>query len=139
MALMESTDHLFCEAVEELERINRDLSKWCAWLDREYRSVGPQALETHDDEDAVAIIETYKDLLSVADEKNVSEYFRSSAIELIRARPRADNLFSRPVVMLVYWLATNHSIETAVRWPLPKFRDDLELIAADLGISLNLP
>jgi len=137
MALMETTDHLFCEAVEELERINKDLSAWCAWLDKAYRSVGASALDTLDDEDATTIIETYMDLLATADENSVSNYFQKSAIEYVRNRPRVDDLFSRPVVILVYWLVSNHPIEANARWPLPKFRNDLEMIAADLGASFN--
>jgi putative GTP pyrophosphokinase len=137
MALMETTDHLFCEAVEELDRVNKDMAEWCAWLDNAYRSVGAPALETHDDEDATLIIETYSDLLGAADDKDVEAYFRASVVGNIKSRPRVDDLFSRPVVMLVYWLLSHHLIQTASRWPLPKFRNDLELIAADLGISLD--
>ncbi|MGQ0728979.1 GTP pyrophosphokinase [Acidovorax sp.] len=137
MALMETTDHLFCEAVEELERINKDLSSWCNWLDKSYRSVGASALESQDDEDATTIIETFFDLLKFADTNAVSNFFHNSAIECVKSRPRVDDLFSRPVVILVYWLVLNHPTETKARWPLPKFRDDLEMVAADLGVSFN--
>ena len=137
MALMETTDHLFCEAVEELDRINKDMAGWCAWLESAYRSVGAPALDSHDDDDATTIIETFMDLLTAADEKEVRDYFQNSVVENIKKRPRVDDLFSRPVVMLVYWLLSRHSVQTASRWPLPKFRDDLEMIAADLGIALS--
>lgn len=137
MALMETTDHLFCEAVEELDRINKDLAAWCAWLDKAYASVGFSALETNDDEDATLILETYKDLLAVADEGVVISYFQKTAITYIQNRPRVDDLFSRPIVILVYWLVSQHPIETDAHWPLPKFKDDLEMIAADLGIAFN--
>jgi putative GTP pyrophosphokinase len=137
MALMETTDQLFCEAVEELERINKDLSAWCFWLDMAYRKVGPSALDSEDDEDAKTIVETFTDLLATADENAVGSCFESGAIECVRNRPRVDDLFSRPVVILVYWLVSKHPVETNARWPLPKFRDDLELIAADLGASFN--
>jgi hypothetical protein len=138
MALMETTDHLFCEAVEELNRINKDMAGWCAWLDSAYRSVGaPPSLESHDDEDAIRIIETFMHLLKAADEKEVRGCFQSFIDEHIKKRPRLDDLFSRPVVMLVYWLLSRHSVQTSSRWPLPKFRDDLEMIAADLGIALS--
>lgn len=137
MALMETTDHLFCEAVEELDRINKDLAAWCAWLDKAYRNVGASALDTHDDEDATTIVETFADLLAAADENAVSSYFQKAAIEYVKNRPRVDDLFSRPVVILVYWLVSKHPVETNARWPIPKFRDDLEMIAADLGASFN--
>jgi putative GTP pyrophosphokinase len=137
MALMETTDHLFCEAVEELGRINKDIAAWCAWLDKAYRTVGTCAIETHDDDDAVNILETYMDLLKAADEQVVSNYFQHSVIETIRMRPKIDDLFSRPIVMLVYWLVSHHGDEALRRWPLPKFKNDLELIAADLGISFD--
>jgi len=41
------------------------------------------------------------------------------------------------VVILVYWLIHKHPIETAAAWPLPKFRPDLEAVAADLGVALS--
>lgn len=137
MALMETTDHLFCEAVEELDRINKDLAAWGAWLDKIYRNVGSSALDTHDDEEATTIVETFADLLATADENAVRNYFQNGAIEYVKNRPRVDDLFSRPVVILVYWLVSKHPVETNARWPIPKFRDDLEMIAADLGASFS--
>lgn len=137
MALMESTDHLFCEAVEELERINKDTAKWCQWLDAAYQLIGQPCLASHDDEDAVLLIETYKDLLATADTASIDLMIANGVRQGVLTRVGKDDLFGRPVVLLVYWLMQNHPITTASRWPLPKFRDELETVAADLGQSMD--
>lgn len=137
MALMETTDHLFCEAVEQLERINKDLAKWCSWLDIAYSAIGAPSLLSLDDDDATRIIETYFSILLLADTADVMKYFSEFAAASVKARAGSDDLFSRPVVILVYWLIHKHPIETAADWPLPKFRSDLEAVAADLGVALS--
>jgi ppGpp synthetase/RelA/SpoT-type nucleotidyltranferase len=137
MALMETTDHLFCEAVEELERINKDLVRWCDWLDHAYQAVGAPALNSHDDADASRIIETFHDLLLTADTAQVLECFNKFAVSSVKSRSGTDDLFGRPVVILVYWLVKTHPMVMAASWPLPKFRGELEAIAADLGISFS--
>lgn len=137
MALMETTDHLFCEAVEELERINKTTAQWCEWLDDAYLSVGAPSLLSHDDEDAIRIIETYNRFLAVADTTVVLDYFSRFAAVSVKGRAGNDDLFGRPVVMLVYWLLQTHLNETVADWPLPKFRSDLEAVAVDLGVALH--
>jgi ppGpp synthetase/RelA/SpoT-type nucleotidyltranferase len=137
MALMETADHLFCEAVEELNRINKNTAQWCAWLDTAYATIGTPSLSSHDDGDAILIIETYNALLQAADTTVVLDYFSKYAADSIKTKIGHDDLFGRPVVMLVYWLIHTHLTQTVALWPLPKFRHDLEMVAVDLGVSLH--
>ena len=137
MALMETTDNLFCEAVEELNRVNKGLTQWCSWLDNAYMTVGPASLQSLDDEDSISIIETYRNILATADTNEVAKYFSEFAVSFVKSRAGFDDLFSKPVILLVYWLIKMHSIETVTKWPLPKFRDNMEAVAVDLGISIS--
>jgi hypothetical protein len=137
MALMETADGLFCEAVEELSRVNKDLAQWCEWLDKSYSLVGSPSLLSMDDDDALLIIQTYLEILLRADTAQVIICFNQFAISSVKSRRGRDDLFSRPVVLLVYWLLKTHFDQTVDKWPLPKFRHDLESVASDLGIALS--
>jgi ppGpp synthetase/RelA/SpoT-type nucleotidyltranferase len=137
MALMETTDNLFCDAVEELDRINKNTAQWCSWLDSAYLVIGNPSLLSHDDEDCILIIETYSDILATADTNEVISSFANLGAAAVKSRAGRDDLFGRPIVVLVYWLLKNHEIQTVALWPLPKFRSELEMVAADLGISLT--
>ena len=61
----------------------------------------------------------------------------SARMSKIVSRANPENLFGKPVVLLVYWLVKHHNDEVSRSWPIAAFRPDLQHIQADLGISGN--
>lgn len=135
MALMETTDELFCQAVEELSRVNKDVAQWCTWMDSCFKGFALPYWDSQDDEETVTILETFQDILITADHDDVRQLFDRVGLKRARDVPVGHLLFKRPVVMVLYWLIQNHLDETKRRWPLPKFVNDVELVAADLGMA----
>lgn len=135
MALMETTDELFCQAVEELSRVNKDVAQWCTWMDSCFKGFALPYWDSQDDEETVTILETFQDILITADHDHVRQLFDRVGLKRARDVPVGHLLFKRPIVMVLYWLIQNHLDETKRRWPLPKFVNDVELVAADLGMA----
>ena len=134
MALMETTDEMFVAAVQELERVNQDISEWCSLLDEAVGPLLPSFISTSEDEDALELLHTYKFLLDAADTNEVQTLlplFRTR----IQQRAIQSNLFSKPVVLMVYWLARNQPLQLDAIWPNQNLASDRDLVKADLGIS----
>ena len=134
MALMETTDEIFCRAVDELDEVNRSRRQWAHDLDERYREALVEFNPTLDDEDATDLLDTYKHLTIEAKLVDVVTLPSARMLKLV-GRATAENLFGKPVVLLVYWLVKNHNDDVSRDWPISRFRADLELIQADLGIS----
>jgi putative GTP pyrophosphokinase len=134
MALMETTDEIFCRAVAELDEVNRSRRQWAHDLDERYREARAEFEPTLDDEDAIDLLDTFK-YLAIAAKRSEVITIPSARMSKIVGRATAENLFGKPVVLLIYWLVTNHNDEVSRDWPISRFRPDLELIQADLGNS----
>lgn len=134
MALMETTDEIFCRAVAELDDVNRSRRQWAQDLDNRYREARTEFVPTIDDEFSTDLLDTFKHLTVEAKLSDVITVPRVRVSKIV-ARATAENLFGKPLVFLVYWLVKNHNDEVSRTWPIASFRADLELIQADLGIS----
>lgn len=135
MALMETTDKMFCEAVRELELVNQERGQWCALADEEIGPLMPCFIKTAEDPDALDILDTFKDLLDVANRDEVKLMKSRPLVAKIQQRAGDGGLFAKPVVLLVYWLVKEHGIELDAHWPLPALRSDIDRIKSDLGIG----
>lgn len=135
MALMETTDQMFCEAVRELELVNQEREQWCALVDEEIGPLIPHFTRTDHDADALEILDTFKDVLDAANRDEVKSMKSAPLVAKIQQRATAGGLFSKPVVLLVYWLAREHGLVLDSHWPLPAFRSDIARIKSDLGIG----
>lgn len=135
MALMETTDGMFVEAVGELEAVNKSRKQWCAALDA---SVGPLILgytPTAQDHDALEILEEYRDLLEGASVEAVKAKLIPPIIAKIQTNQTQGNLYSKPIVLLVYWLLESYAYQVSARWPVPGLLSGFDQVRAHLGIS----
>ena len=135
MALMETTDGMFVEAVRKLEAINKSQKQWCEALDD---FVGPlinQYTPTAKDNDALELLEEYRDLLESASIDAVKAGLNSQVVDKIKVNQLAGNLYSKPVVLIVYWLLQNHAYEVGARWPVPNLLSGFNQVRGHLGIS----
>ncbi|TGV05429.1 hypothetical protein E4695_16330 [Alcaligenaceae bacterium 429] len=138
MALMESTDEIFLEISKELESIRSAQTCWFSAASLAYRDISGSA-STDPTELYRLISETYRDVLREVSQSALGELIKDSRRrQLIRDRASDSELFSDPTCVLVYWLLRNSPRRTVREWPRADLQTDLEQIAADLGMSLNV-
>lgn len=134
MALMESTDDMFCEALDDLMHVNTEREEWMEFLPGVYERATAKESVKCDDEDTLELLDTYRDLLHTANRREITEIFSDPLVaRKVRARSKDGNLFSRPMCALVYWLATRHHTELIARWPFGSLEQDMHNVLADLG------
>jgi hypothetical protein len=135
MALMESTDDMFVQAVRELDAVNKSREEWCAMLDA---AVGPLILgytPTAQDHDALEILEEFRDLLPIANVDAVKALLTTPVIAKIKEHQAQGNLYAKPIVLLVYWLLAEHPYLVGARWPVPALISGFDKVRTHMGIS----
>lgn len=135
MALMETTDGMFVEAVKELEAVNKSREQWCTVLDAAVGPLIPGYTPTAEDQDAVAILEEYRDILASASVEAVKARLDQLVTAKIQTNQTLGNLYAKPIVLLVYWLLEAHAYDVGARWPVPGLRSGFDQVRAHLGIS----
>lgn len=134
MALMETTDLMFCEAAKEIEQISIHRRDWANYLRNQYLDITTrQAIE--DDAICIQLLDVFLHLLNGVKMSDVGEAVGSSSLKS-RIIDRASNaLFSSPACILCYWLVEKHDTEVLRIWPNEALRSDFELVRADLGYA----
>lgn len=136
MALMETTDEMFVNAVHELDQVNREIEHWCDFLDQTVKPILTTITPTWNDSEARDILNTYKDLLKEASLDSVKAELTPFVIKKIQERAASTGgLFAKPVVLAVYWLVKAHPYEVSQVWPVPGLRNGLDQVKADLGVA----
>lgn len=136
MALMETTDEMFCSALEELKQVNTDRETWLQFLTDEFGKLPIQNRGNADEPITHEFLDTYRELLQLANRRRIIDEAMSQPIrERIVRRSANGGLFSKPICLLVYWLLRKHPRQTIDNWPLAQYRQDFETAMADLGIA----
>jgi putative GTP pyrophosphokinase len=134
MALMETTDLMFCEAAKELDQVSVDRTKWIDFLTTEYRGIiNTQA--SGDDLVCAQIVDFYLHLLDGVPMTAVAAEVEPIPVRAKIVNRAAGGLFASPACVLCYWLVSNHYIELQRTWPNEALRQDLVLVCADLGFA----
>lgn len=136
MALMETTDDMFCSAVDELESVNRARESWCDFLDAIVGPLFPSFCPSKDDEETLELLEVFRDIIATASFEAVRAELTAGVSQAIRERASAGGLFAKPAVLLVYWLVRNHGYAVRRTWTLPGLTGGLTQVGADLGVSM---
>lgn len=135
MALMESTDDMFVQAVRELAAVNKTREQWCAMLDAAVGPLIPGHTPTGQDHDALEILEEFRDLLPSANVDAVKAQLIDPVIAKIKASHAQGNLYAKPIVLLVYWLLAEHPFLVGARWPVPALQSGFDQVRTHMGIS----
>lgn len=136
MALMETTDEMFVNAVYELDQVNREIEQWCTFLDETVKPILASITPTSSDPEARDILETYKSLLNEANLDGVKAELTPFVTKKIQERALSvGGLFAKPVVLAVYWLVKTHPFEVSQVWPVPGLLNDLDQVKADFGVA----
>lgn len=134
MALMETTDSIFCETAEQLEEVAADRNRWLRHLSDVY---GQAIQRSAPSVDLVcsAIFDRFRHLL---ENVMLSEVGATVDAPVVRSRMvdrLGDKLFDSAGCVLTYWLVENHFNETKRSWPDESLLPGLRLVCADLGVS----
>lgn len=135
MALMECTDDIFVQAVQQLDAVNKSRDELCEMLDTSVGPLIPNYTSTAKDDDAVAILDEFHDLLPLASVDAVKAQLNSEVIKKIRADCVQDKLYAKPIVLLVYWLLSEHPYRVGARWPVPALRAGFDKVCTHIGFS----
>lgn len=135
MALMETTDLMFCDAVGQIEQVQKSCDAWCEALVEGYQDIILEARPVIDSTCRI-LVETFWRLLAGVSHEQVLKVTKPKAIRARILRRRNDALFCSAGCLLAYWLVINHQTETCKHWPEDSSREGLALIGADLGISI---
>ena len=133
MALMETTDDMFCRAVDELERVKKTRETFGAVIDALDPETFDHYVPTADDPEASEILDTYWHLIEPADVAEIGAVLTPFVKGKIKQRKATQALFAMPIVLVVYWLAARHRISVRELWPNPELGDELERVFSDLG------
>lgn len=134
MALMETTDSIFCETAKQLEEVAADRSRWMEHMSFVYGQA-VQRIFPSGDLVCLIIFDRFQHLLENVTPIEVGAVVDAPAIRSRMVERRADKLFGSPGCVLTYWLVENHFIETKHMWPDESLLPGLQLVCADLGVS----
>jgi putative GTP pyrophosphokinase len=139
MALMETTDDLFCQTMSMLQEANAVRNVWFDRLKALYiNTIGKDQLEI-DDMLNLTLLDTYRDILEGIDPSGVEKFISDRVFISERVRQRANTqfLYKQPAILLIYLLVKQEDYETKRRWPFGSLRDELGQVYSDLGTSIG--
>ncbi|MEN6440947.1 MAG: hypothetical protein ABFD97_20445 [Syntrophobacter sp.] len=139
MALMETTDDLFCQTISLLKETNELRNSWFGFLKKLYLSVIGEKQIDIDDLLNLTLLDIYRDILEGITNNDVERFLSDRAFITDRVRQRASTQFfyKQPAILLIYWLVKNEDYEMKRRWPFGSLRDDLTQVYSDLGMSIG--
>lgn len=134
MALMETTDSIFCETAKQLEEVAADRNRWLEYLAGVYGQATQRSTSSSDLVCSV-IFDRFQHLLEKVMLSNVGAAVEAPVVRSRMVDRFGDKLFSSPGCVLTYWLVENHFNETKRLWPDESLLPGLQLVCADLGVS----
>ncbi|NMM78136.1 hypothetical protein B2J89_15770 [Acidovorax sp. SRB_24] len=134
MALMETTDSIFCETAEQLEEVAADRNRWLEYLAGVY-GLAIQRSSFSGDLVCPIIFDRFQHLLENVMLSDVGAVVDAPVVRSRMMDRLGDKLFSSAGCVLTYWLVENHFNETKRSWPDESLLPGLQLVCADLGIS----
>ncbi len=138
MALMETTDELFCSTMRLLYETNLLRNEFNIALASIYKEIVGSGHMHADEATNFLILDTYKDFFTQSTEFYVREMITSKKFLPPRIKQRAitKTLYAQPTILFIYYLIKNIPTETILDlWPLPGYLKELEMAFSDLGIS----
>jgi putative GTP pyrophosphokinase len=137
MALVETTDALFEDVMNEIKRESAETDRWIDDLATVYRvqiglrNFDREAFSNH------LIVDAYLQARPSLDFEKVKAFFEKNTahVERIRERASTTHLYRLPAILLAYYVAKHHKHTAKQNWPLTE--RSLEDIFTDVGHSLD--
>lgn len=140
MALMETTDDLFCKTMEILAETSKERNELFAFLLKYYKeTLGEQYLQ-YDLNVNYVVLDEFKDFVKNSTPSSIHQFMDKKKYIPARiiSRVNYNPLFSQPCIIFIYWLACEMDSGVILeRWPLPGNIGGLELVLSDLGKSAS--
>lgn len=136
MALMETTDELFCHTMRMLTEVNKERSDFINDLVELYKEWIGDPISEPDIKSHIYVLDHFEDYVSDTSASDIRELLnRKKYISLkIRERLQEKRLFTQPLVLFAYSLASQQDPVTFRReWPLSGYSKDIETVLSDLG------
>lgn len=133
MALIETTDHLFCETMKLLDEERKNSSELLANL-AELHAARVASGVRCDTKLNMAVLETFQEDIPNDLPRQIGSLLDENdyIVCRMRSRLRSDPFWSQPVALLAYWLVANDQLR-ADRWPFASSGDALRMVFSDLG------
>ena len=135
MALMETTDDLFCRTMVLLREANAPKVELLKELTKLYsEKVGEQHLAA-DDKSASVLADEFRELIGDSLAAQIYAFLNQKKYIPLNIAKRAATvpMFNQAAVLFVYWLALNHDTDDLIdRWPLPGYWSTLNTILSDV-------
>lgn len=132
MALMETTDELFCNAITSIETLNAPVE----------RLVDASLSVTSSPRDASVrdmvryLAASFRDVLTSEAGSELQAYFDNRPAVLEKVRSRSGGIFDfKAATAAAYWLTSRFETLVLERWPFPSAYSDAQAILSDLGIA----
>lgn len=138
MALMETTDELFCGTLESLRIANAPRNNLFSSLKEIYLNRVSNRPDLFDTRLNFEIIDTYREII---DFENISveilNFFdeKDHLFNEIADQHRVGFLFDQPVVLLLHYLVEKNDFKVKTRWELMSLKEQLRIIFSNLGIA----
>ncbi|EQB0487169.1 GTP pyrophosphokinase [Cronobacter turicensis] len=138
MALMETTDDLFCVTMKLLHQTNLKRNDFLNSLKNIYNELVGDGYSRADEDTNLCVLDAFRDHFTEGTATEIRHLIGKKPFIKRKIRQRADRigLFCQPVVLFVYLVANNSQLDKLLAsWPLPGYISELNLILSDLGIS----
>lgn len=137
MALMETTDELFCQTMDLLSQENKPRNEFLSLLEAIYvERIGAGKMKSDSDLNLL-VLDSYRDYISDDSIANVRGLLEKKKFIPINIGRRASEspFFCQPVSLLVYLLVENKGAAIWEKWPLGSCENEVETIFSDLGLA----
>lgn len=135
MALMETTDELFCNTMKLLTDTNKPRNDLLEDLTSLYREKIASHLLRTDLKTNYAVLDEFRETIQDGLVVKIAEFIDNKKYIPLKTKSRAPSnaFFAQPALLFVYWLAANTDIKDLhKRWPLPGYNKELETILSDI-------
>lgn len=135
MALMETTDELFCNTMKLLTDTNKPRNDFLDDLTSLYREKIAGHLLRTDLKTNYALLDEFRETIRDGLAADIAEFIDKKKYIPIKVKDRApsNSFFAQPALLFVYWLADHTDIKDLhKRWPLPGYNKELDTILSDI-------
>jgi putative GTP pyrophosphokinase len=139
MALMESTDDLFCRTLKHLKEANSQRNRIYKELANLYTElIGEKHLQS-DEQLNLEILDIYSHYLSDEILIKIKTLLSDARLQprIVERSQQQELLFSQPVVLFIYWLVSFADHDVKMHWNYQSLKDQLTKIYSDLGIAFG--
>lgn len=135
-ALIETTDHLFCETIRLLNEENGGGNSLLVSLAELHTQLFPGCTKC-DKQLNMVVLDTFRDYLGEDTIGDLQDFFRREApcVNRIREKMDSDVFWMQPVSLVAYLLVSKMPEQVFDLWPFASSHDALETVYSDLGIA----